>query len=198
MRALSLVFVLLLCSGCQTALKTAYGIKKPKLETTQSIKKYLVKQDIDTSNVYVLKDIKAFLSASQKKMLSIPDAIFFNKQGNLVRYKKETEDCNAKVDDFIAELENFSALPEDPNITMTEFLGMLEGGPINQKADINVFITWTVYAGRLNKTKAFEWIHLIEKAKAKGINANWYLLNCDYQKSWNLPPQALEKLGIKH
>jgi len=197
MRKFYIVLISTFCLGCQTTVKTAYGIKKPRLETQASIKKYLVKNKVDTSHVYVLKDLSAFVTASSKNLLSIPDAVFFNKNGNLVRYKKETEDCNAKVDDFIAEIGNFSALPEDPNIKMDELLGMLYGKPISAKADVNVFITWTVYAGRLNKTKAFEWIKLMEKAKANGIKANWYLLNCDYQKSWNLPPQAIEKLGIK-
>jgi len=198
MRALCIAIVLLFFVGCKPVLKTAYGIKKPKLETTQSVKRYLVKNKVDTTHVYAFKDLNAFAAANAKNLINVPDVIFFNKSGNLVRYKKETEDCNAKVDDFIGELENFSTLDEDPRVTMDELAQMLAGKPINERADVNVFITWTVYAGRLNKTKAFEWIHLIEKAKAKGISANWYLLNCDFQKSWNMPPQVLDKLGIKN
>jgi len=196
MRALALLFSFF-CLSCQPVLKTAYGIKKPKLETDNSIKKYLVKNKVDTSKVYVFKDYFAFAKASGKNLMEVPDAVFFNATGNLVRYKKETETCNARVDDFISEMENFSNQPDDPNIKLDEFLEMLSGKPIDEAADVKVFITWTVYAGRLNKTKAFEWIRLIEKAKARGVNANWYLVNCDFQKSWNLPPPVLAKLGIK-
>lgn len=198
MRASYIGIVLLICVGCTPVLKTAYGIKKPKVESPGSVKKFLVKHKIDTSKVYVLKDINAFVTANQKKLMTFPDAVFFNKQGNLVRYKKETEDCNAKVDDFISELENFSTLPQDSSVTMTDLDAMLLGNPITERADVNVFITWTVYSGRLNKTKAFEWIHLIEKAKARGVNANWYLLNLDFQKSWNMPPELLDKFGVKY
>lgn len=196
MRA-AVLFLSFLCLSCQTVLKTAYGIKQPKVETGRSIRKYLVKKKIDTSDVYVFKNYFAFAKASGKNILNVPDALFFNAAGNLVRYKKETVQCNAKVGDFIADLENFSSLPEDTNMNMDEFLGMLEGQPIDKKADVNVFITWAVPAGRLNKTKAFEWIQLIEKARAKGINAKWHLVNCDFQKNWNMPPQLLEQLGIE-
>jgi hypothetical protein len=197
MKTLSIVIILFFCYGCKPALKTAYGIKKPRLENEVSIKKYLAKKHVDTTNVYTFKDIQAFLVTSQKGMLSFPEAIFFNKQGNLVRYKKEAETCNAAVDDFLLDLGSFSDLPEDKSITMDEFQGLLKGAGELEKADVNVFITWTIYSGRLNKTKAFEWVNLINKAKANGINDKVYLLNCDYQKSWNLPPQVIEKLGIK-
>lgn len=197
MKVFGIVIVLFFCMGCKTALKTAYGIKKPRLETEFSTKKYLLRRDVDTSNVYTFKNIQSYLAAAQKDMLSFPEAIFFNKQGNLVRYKKEAEYCNAKVDDFLSDLSSFSKMPEEQSITMDQFLGHLNGDLQPEKADVNVFITWTIYSGRLNKTKAFEWIKLIDKAKANGINAKVYLVNCDFQKAWNLPEELRDKLGIK-
>jgi hypothetical protein len=192
-----ILFALIINSGCQSAMKTAYGIKKPRLETEKSIKKYLIKHKIDTTNVYVFKNIQSFGKAAQKDLLSFPEAIFFNDKGNLVRYKKEAVDCNAKVGDFLSDLGDFSKMPQDSTTTMNELFELLAGKPIEEKVDVNVVITWTKYVGRLNKIKAFEWIGLIESAKAKGINVKYYLLNCDYQKSWNLSPEAIDKLGIK-
>jgi hypothetical protein len=60
-----------------------------------------------------------------------------------------------------------------------------------------VFITWAVFAGKLNDEKAFEWVKLLNDAKKKGINVNYYLLNCDFQKSWNLSKEEKEGIGIK-
>jgi hypothetical protein len=194
---IGILLALVFSSGCQSALKTAYGIKKPRLENKVSIKKYLTKYKVNATDVYTFKDIQSFLKAGQEDLLSFPEAIFFNKDGNRVRYKKEAEACNAKVGDFLSDLENFSKMPQDSSMTMKQFFELLSDKPTVENADVNVVITWTKYVGRLNKTKAFKWIELIESAKAKGINVNYYLLNCDYQKSWNLPPQVIEKLGIK-
>jgi hypothetical protein len=49
----------------------------------------------------------------------------------------------------------------------------------------------------LAQKKAFLWIDLLEKAKSEGVKVNYYLLNCDYQKSWDIPEESKEKLGIK-
>lgn len=196
-KMLPLLLVISLCN-CKTALKTAYGIKKPKLETEESVKQYLAKNEIDTSKVFVYKDILSFAKASEMNMMSFPEALFFNKDGYLVRYKKETEECNARVDEFLSDLKQFSKMPEDRSITTDKFFAMLAGDkPPKTDADITVVITWAVYVGRLNKEKAFEWVRLLEVAKTKGIKVNYILLNCDYQKSWNMPQQLIEKLGIK-
>jgi hypothetical protein len=147
----------------------------------------------------VFRNSASFAKASQKNILNIPEAMFFNKAGNMVRYKKETVDCNANVDDFISDLEHFSNIEADESFTISELKTIIKTSSSDslQNADINVFITWTVYAGKLNKDKAFEWAKLLETAKSKGINVRYYLLNCDYQKSWNISKTALEKMGVK-
>ncbi|HLA56460.1 MAG TPA: hypothetical protein VK623_10190 [Flavobacterium sp.] len=192
-----IVIILICLTGCKSILKTAYGIKKPKLEDDISIRKYLLKNHIDTSNVYVFKNLKAFTTASQMKILSVPDALFFNKIGFMVPYKESTVSCNANVDKFISDLAVFSALQYDETKKESDLLDLIVGNTQVENADVNVFITWTVYAGKLNKDKAFEWIKLLQSAKVKGIKVNYFLLNCDYQKNWNLTGQQQIFLGIK-
>ena len=191
-------FAAMCALSCTTVLKTAYGIKKPKLETETSAQRYLSRRHIDTTDMLTFKDFEAFASAQQRGMLSIPDAMFFNAHGNLVRYKKEGEGCNAKVDDFLTDLKQFSSLPDDTTITLNDLSSLVNRDLASQRPEVTVVVTWTIYAGRLNKTKAFEWVKLVDKAKANGIDVRAYLLNCDFQKAWNLPPIALEKLGIKN
>ena len=197
MKAIYFLFFVMFLTGCKPILKTAYGIKNPKLEDKESIKKYLVKKEIDTTNVYVFKDLMAFATASQKDLLSIPDAIFFNKKGNFVPYKETANSCNANADKFLVDLKSFDHAVEDSTKKMNDVFKLLKPSMNFRRSDINVFITWTTYAGRLNKTKAFEWIKLIERAKKSGVDISYYLVNCDFQKSWNLTDQQKKQLNLK-
>ncbi|ESU29166.1 hypothetical protein FLJC2902T_12080 [Flavobacterium limnosediminis JC2902] len=196
------VFFLLLQSlfSCKLVLKTIKGIKDPKIETSATSRKYLYKNDMDTTRIVYFKNLQSFVSASKKKMLTIPNAIFFDKRGNFVDYRKSTTDCNAKVHDFIEELTNFSEAKKDSTRTMAQLKQLLASSNSNilseQYADINVFITWVQYAGALNKEKAFDWVKLLEEAKQKGISVNYYLLNCDFQENWNMTKEQKEDLGL--
>jgi hypothetical protein len=186
-------------TSCNTVLKTYNHIKSPNLETETSIKKYLVRNKIDTSNVYVYKNLNSFAKASKMGLLVIPDIVFFNKEGNKVNFKEEGSNCNAHAGSFITELSTFSNFPSDNTKKIDDFVKLIDNPKQTNfiKAEINVFINWAIYVGRLNKVKAFDWIKLIEIAKQKGININYYLLNCDFQKSWNLTSENQEALGIK-
>lgn len=190
--------VLSVLVGCKYVLKTAYRIKKPKLEDRKSLNDYLLKNCIDTINVIAFKDFKSFSTASKYDLLLIPDAIFFNKHGDFVPYKESTKNCNANVDNFLNDLSLLSTFPVEEKTKLYDLL--LLTNDTNQcpdVADITVLITWTVYSGSLNKEKAFEWIKLLQKARLNGIRVNYYLLNCDFQRSWNLSQKQLSLLGIK-
>lgn len=193
------LLVAICLTGCKAVVKTAYGIKKPRIEDSKSIREYLRKYHMDTVHVYVFKDLKSFAAASEMDFLNIPDATFFNKEGYFIPYKEPGVSCNASVGEFIAAMESMHVLKPDATKKMETLLALLETPQQHiPEADINVFITWTKYAGSLNKDKAFEWVKLLESAKAKGIKANYYLVNCDYQKSWNIPKALYKKLGIKN
>jgi uncharacterized protein YceK len=199
-KVLQFLVVMILVSGCQSVLKTAYGIKAPKIEDRASVKGYLVRHDVDTSNVYIFKSLPAFAIASQRDILSIPDALFFNREGDLVPYKDPGSDCNAKVGDFIHDLSGFDSVKPDKTQNINELLELLENKENHDtaRADVNVFITWTVYAGKLNRKKAFEWVKVLQHAQKRGANLKYFLVNCDYQQSWNIPADVQKKLGIKH
>ena len=200
MKKLVLLIIILSFVSCKLLLLKTYKIKDPKLEDFTSIKTFLKTKKIDTSTVYVFKNLSCFKKASKQKLLSVPNAIFFNKAGNLVDYKKKTTDCNAKIDSFLNDLSSFSQLPSDESRKITDLFDLIEDQvksvPLDN-ADINVFLTWSVFAGKLNDEKAFEWANLIQKAKKNGFKINYYLLNCDFQKSWNLTEKEIKDLGLK-
>lgn len=187
--------------SCKTVLLKVKGVKDPKIETYSSSKKYLHKNDIDTTRVVYFKDLHSFIKASQKKYMQIPNAYFFDKNGNFVDYRKSATDCNAKIDDFIMDLNTFDKAKKDSTKTLTELKGLFVSSNeklLSEKPEgISVFITWAKYVGALNREKAFDWVKLLEEAKQKGINVNYYLLNCDFQENWNLTNEQKKDLGLK-
>ena|SRR5690606_34130922 len=194
MRTLLMLLLIVLTSGCKPILKTVYGIKDPAVETDSSVKEYLVKKRVDTTNVLTFPTVFSFAMASEQNYLIFPDALFFNKEGYFVPYKSTAQTCNANVSKFIDDLKNFSSHPADQSRKLSELESYLQLKKTEPAADITVFITWTKYSGRLNKTKAFEWVRALEKAKKDGISLNYYLLNCDFQKKWNIPDDQLKSM----
>jgi len=199
MKKALILFLTFILFSCNAVLKASYGIKKPKIENFASINAYLEKQKINSSNILVFKDLKSFTKASKMNILTIPDALFFDENGNSVSYKKSASDCNAKISSFIEDLYNFSENKEVDSKNVNEFLSLIKSTSnleIHQEKHINVYITWATYVGKLNKEKAFEWIKLLEEAKVKGININYYLLNCDFQEEWQITDEQKTLLGL--
>lgn len=194
------IAVCCLLFSCKTVLLKVKGVKDPKIETYSSAKKYLHKNDMDTTRVVYFKDFYSFAQASKKEYLQIPDTYFFDRNGNFVDYRKSATDCNAKVSGFIEDLVAFNEAKKDTTKTITVLKNFLKSSNPNllseKPAEITVFITWTKWAGALNKEKAFDWVKLLEQAKQKGISVNYYLLNCDFQESWNLTKEQKEALGV--
>lgn len=192
-----LVAVALSLVSCKPIVKTLYGIKKPALETDASIKRYITDHQMDSTKVITFPSLMSFVAASQQKYLSIPDALFFNKDGFLVPYKSSAQACNADVSKFIADLKNFETRPVNSQVRLAMLQGMLQQKQNEQQAGVTAYITWTKFSGRLNKTKAFEWVKALERARQEGVQVSYYLLNCDFQKSWNLSREQLNRLNLK-
>ncbi len=196
MKKITLVFTVLLIVSCKPLAKMVFHVKNPDFETLETQRRFLQNNDVPVSEFFYLKDFNSFASASKNKYLSIPDAFFFNKEGNLVRYKKSSSDCNAKVDDFITDLKEFSNAPSDSLINVNKLLPLFESeAKIDlKKTDVTVFLTWAVFAGDVNKDKTFEWIKLLKKAQEQGISVSYYLVNCDFQDSWGLTQEQRKKI----
>jgi hypothetical protein len=194
------IFVFFLLAGtlsCSTMAKKYYGIKSPRLEDKASVNKFLNSKKIDTTRVLYFRSLRDFAVASQNKYLAIPNAYFFNADGNWVPYMKSAKDCNASVDDFILDLHRFDKEAANEQISLPMMTSLLTGADKIKSSEITVLMTFTKFAGRLNREKAFEWVRLLEAAKSRGLPVNYYLVNCDYQKSWNIPPEIIKKYGIR-
>ncbi len=186
----------ILIASCKTITKIYLGVKNPSFKTHKQLNDFLVKKDLNQSSIYYIKSWKNYEKLLNEKYSSFPEAYFFNKDGDFVNYKKDSRECNANVGEFIKNLTEFSNF----KTVKTKNIKIFEDNICNNKnekfkaSDINVIITWATFVGKVNKNKAFEWIELIEEAKRKGININYYLVNYDLQESWKLSDN--EKKGI--
>lgn len=70
-------------SSCNPVVRMAYGIKKPKVESETSLRKYLDKKDISDDNIYTVSsdDFKQVVSLNNNK---IPEMMVFNSEGKMI------------------------------------------------------------------------------------------------------------------
>ena len=64
---------------------------------------------------------------------------------------------------------------------------------LNGKYDYHVMFFWTVFTGKLNKDKVFEWHTTIEEEKLAGLNIRAYYINLDCQEFWGYTNEDLPK-----
>ena len=180
-----LFFILLV--NCKTLTKISYGVKSPSFKKNYELYNFLKRNNIDPKSIYFFTDFDNMIKAYELKYSTIPDAYFFNQNGDFIPYKSNTEQCNAKVDDFITDLKKIN-FNKSENKNIKDFIPLLSNDKNKEIVlnEITVLITWATYLGKVNKQKAFEWIKLLEQAKDEGIKVNYYLVNYDLQECWEL------------
>lgn len=187
-KSVYLFTILLILIGCKPLSRTSLGVKNPKFKNQIEVYNFAKKHDVKLASIYYFANWESMKRAFELKYSKIPNAYFFNKNGDFVDYKKKSSDCNAKVDEFIENLENFSCYNSDSSKNINQILPLIKNDKSDSiiQNDITVIISWASFMGDVNKEKAFEWIKLLEKIKQKDINLEYYLINYDLQKSWNL------------
>ena len=194
-KMLPLVIVLLILlaflPSCKTfILKSLYGIKKPKVESEISILKYASKKGLLQDNIFTLtQDDWTWAVQNISFAKSIPDIMVFDKNGNLLKYREESQ-CNAKAFSFLLSLTKESKFEYDYLLTMKDLttkLKDLKGNntsfTINDSSDYYVFIFWAVWIGRLNKDHVKEWetdAHNNNNCSIKVVK-----VNMDKQEWWD-------------
>ncbi len=164
-----------------------YGIKKPKLENEESIKKKAIKFGLDTSNIVTVNSAD-FLKTI--KMGGIPEGAIFDSKGEYIEYRETDTSCNAGLFEFIPNLNTFTTYKKTGKTTLDielEKYRDLKGNPLvksNLKpADFYVFLYWTVWIGKLNKDHVKIW----EQLARNNTNAKIEIVkvNLDFQEYWN-------------
>ncbi|MCF6307265.1 MAG: hypothetical protein L3J09_04845 [Flavobacteriaceae bacterium] len=195
-----LIFIIssLLLVSCKAYLIKKYNISDPKIESISSVKKFLAEKEINNENLLFFKDLESFSSFGETYSFGYPEAYFFNKQGNLVDYRKSIEECNANIDVFITDLEqninNNQVYKVNKQISIQGLNNYLisstkEINPIkiDDTKTITVIISFATFIGKLNDEKAFDWVRLLEDK-----NVNYYLLSNDLMDYWGIDMDDVE------
>ncbi len=181
------VLLSLLFSSCKPILLIYFGITKPKLESIQSLEKYAKKINLNSNSIYFIDEKD---SANLKLLKKIPDAYFFDRNGNRIDYRANDSSCNADVFKFITNLnwqnQNHKYIKDK---SYTQYLNSIQDKnrmSIENEIgnyDYYIFINWTKYSGRLNKDHVREWQNLITSNKNAKIK--YYLVNFDVLDTWD-------------
>ncbi len=177
--------------SCQPIAKTMYGIKNPKVETIESVDKYLRSIQSPSENNIYCKDFAAYQTVLNLFEKSLPEAILFNSNGKMLTYKRNNQDCNAGLFETIPGLSKNSNLPvlESNDIeTFIAFLVDRNGLKIQNlpEADYFLFINWAKFMGKLNKDHVKAWEDLAGKNENTKIAV--YKINMGIMESWNVKP----------
>ncbi len=191
MKRILLLYVcfMLIISACNPVVKTMYGIKKPDVENEQSILKYAKRIGLEQERIccFFRED---WVWAIQGKGFarSIPDMIVFDKKGHFLKIRDESL-CNAVNETVISSLVPGKYFEIDDSVFLrdiTDVLRTLKGDPFQMntagQSDYVIFIFWTKYSGRLNKTKVMRWQQEVRYNTACKID--FYLVNMDQQQWW--------------
>lgn len=188
-----LAFLLLFLTQCNSFVKIIYGIKSPKVETEESLHKYLKRKKINTDNIYSIS-YEDLLYITKINNGSVINVMIFDSNNRLIKYKEDTA-CNATAFNFIENLTTDMEYTDIDSISLNNFLLKLKdfkGNPIQLEKtddiDFYLFIFWAKYAGKLNKDHVKTWekqANLNTKSKIKVFK-----VNLDMQKWWE---ESLEK-----
>lgn len=182
----SFLVVILTFISCSPIVRLIYGVKKPKVENEESLKKYLGNVNITDKDVYTL-DFEGYKKALKLINKKIPEVLIFDKNGKHIPYGDEWA-CNASAFDFIENLNDTTefANSDKANLQSLPFgLYSLKGdslGAPKLDASFHIFIFWAKFAGKLNKNHVKIWENqAINNTKTK---IKVYKINMDFQEHW--------------
>lgn len=186
-----------LLGSCTWLLKKSYGIKKPKVETANSVRSKAMGFGLDTSNIVTVKstEFKEVLQTHK----NIPDADIFDSEGKYIEYRATDTSCNAGLFGFIPALSKEKQYNKTGLTTLEKEKARwldLQGKPLRndfiRPADFYVVIYWTTWTGKLNKDHVKAWEKLAHENKNASIQV--IKVDLDYQSHW---PEADQKAAMK-
>ncbi len=166
-----------------------------EIENISSLKSYLTKNNvlIDTLDLYALKNFSSFAKFNNLDLLQVPEILFFNSNGYLVKNRFNNNECSKVIND-IKKIDNLSF---DKKSTIDQLLSDLSSF-YNNKVEENtiyVVINWAKFVDDFNK-QSFEWYNEL-KNSSNEIKVKCIFLNLDVQENWNINEEQKKALNIK-
>jgi len=183
--------------SCTRLLFFYEGVRKPELETPEHLQKFLIRKEIDTTELLCFEDTSALYRFYTQK-IGFPEARFFNRKRQMVDYREKPSDCNARVFTFMEKMDRINDLPADSTKPLDSFICDLayvkDLRPFQLETneyDIYLVMYWAKWLGKVNKRKIFEWEKLAIQAKDKGLNIRVIKINADFQQSWGITKEQM-------
>jgi hypothetical protein len=199
----ALIFLLLLIGtySCKLALRTV-GLKNPKVETSGSILRFLVRNDFDTANVYLLKGDSA--TAMEKVYWGMEGSfLYFDNNGKQLAFKGETECPAITSASFFNDLQN-SFVPVDtlPNLqSILNEISNMDGDAVSfdeiSGADYYIVNYWQIFMGGRRNYGDDERMLSQRFDTLQNINVSILRINADLQNSWGLKEGKKAKLKLR-
>lgn len=174
-----------MCS-CTKIVRIFYGIRDTKLETRESINKYIAKKRLNPTNNYFISAegyVPTFLQINKH----FPEALVFDKSGRELRFKPEGKSCNGFIEPFLTKLTKEQQVSPVDTFSLKTLTGYLDkeqnlDGIIAGGQDYTVVIFWFIPVGKLNTIYVKKW----EELAMNNNNANIKVIkvNMDFSKTW--------------
>lgn len=160
----------------------------------QTLSNYLIDNEVklEENDLYTIKDFNSFVYLNNNDKLQVPEILFFNSNGYLVKNRFNDNECSQVIN----EIEKINSLKFNKNETINEWLKYIS--PLHQdlteKNNIYIIINWAKFVDKFNE-QSFEWYKQLKKSNSN-LKINCILLNLDIQEKWNLTEQQKKVLNI--
>jgi hypothetical protein len=175
-------------TSCKLYLRMAFGVKNPDVEDHKSLVKKTQKFGLDTTNI-VTVNAAAFLNTLHDAG-GIPEAAFFDSEGNYIEYRQTDSSCNAGIFGFIPTLDPTAIYKKTGKTSLDSEWAKFrnpDGKTLNawkgSGTDFYVLVYYAVWTGRLNEDHVKVW----EELAKKNTNARIKLIkvDLDLQNYWD-------------
>lgn len=186
MKKLLIILIALQFFSCMSVKKIISGVKNPKIESKESIINYLEKNNIVTSNVAALKDVKEFTEMFQQD-LSFPNFLIFNREGILINSDQKKKGVS-DVNQFLQTLDKLNSDllygNNDSELKLkyiTSRIVNLDGNAMKlEENEYFMVCVWAKFMGNRTTKKVKKYIDAANNKE----NLSFVLLSFDPQEFW--------------
>lgn len=191
-RLTAILILFFVLSNCTPIAKIIYGVKKPKVETDQSLRKFLFETGTSIDNLYVCKDSLS-LYKQIKINSKIPEIEIFDCNGYFIPYKTNPNDCNAGIESFLEKIysiKTYSVVQEGIQSRLINIVDCRTHLPVTfsslPKSDYYILMSFTKYGGKkLNSSHVSVWINKINSLNStNSIKSTVLLTSYDFMDFW--------------
>jgi hypothetical protein len=194
---LGILFTCLFASGCTKLIMYSYGIRNPKIESPKSILTYLYSNNLDTSDVYSLRDTTQ-LNFFFKSDIGVPEIRFYDHNGYLMLYRDEQK-CNGQNDSLINFLNPHNIVKVDSTNNLFNYLGGLKRLTANEisedafkNKEFYLVMYWAKYLGKTNSLKMKSWENTLKEKS--NLKLKTIKVTVDYMDFWPLNKKDIAKI----